>query len=365
MADVIGGGTPDTTEPTYWGGNILWFTPTEVGLNKYVTHSNRTITNEGLKQSNAKLLPAGSVLLSSRATIGECSITINQCTTNQGFQSLVPKDMRSSEFLYYLALSLKLHFIKHASGSTFLEISNSEVKNTPCFIPQLIEQQKIGNFLSLLDKQIELYRKHINTIKSYKRGVKNKFFDDFNNGWKEVPLSAILTERKTYCEKDGTYTHATLSKEGVSAKTERYDRDYLVSSDDKKYKITHYGDICYNPANLKFGVICLNTFGDAIFSPIYVTFEVNAQYDTFFIGECVTRANFINKALQFQQGTVYERMAVSPEDLLSMTIKIPSLAEQTRIAKCLRNYDLLIEKHDAILTNLVSMKKSLLSQLFI
>lgn len=178
-------------------------------------------------------------------------------------------------------------------------------------------------------------------------------------------LSEILSERKTYCEKDGTYPHATLSKEGVSAKTERYDRDYLVSSDDKKYKITHYGDICYNPANLKFGVICLNTFGNAIFSPIYITFEVKDGYDYSFIAECVTRTDFINEALQYQQGTVYERMAVSPEDLLSMSITVPSLHEQQRIARCLKGYDLLIEKQSKILNNLIALKKALLSQLFI
>ena len=124
-----------------------------------------------------------------------------------------------------------------------------------------------------------------------------------------------------------------MSKEGIYGKTARYDRDFLVSTENKKYKVTHLGDLCYNPANLKFGVICLNTYGDAIFSPIYVTFEIEASFDPDFIGAYLTRWDFINRALKYQQGTVYERMAVSPEDFVSIKCYFPQKAEQTRLAE--------------------------------
>ena len=124
-----------------------------------------------------------------------------------------------------------------------------------------------------------------------------------------------------------------MSKEGIYGKTARYDRDFLVSTENKKYKVTHLGDLCYNPANLKFGVICLNTYGDAIFSPIYVTFEIDASSDPDFIGAYLTRWDFINRALKYQQGTVYERMAVSPEDFVSIKCCFPQKAEQTRLAE--------------------------------
>ena len=253
-----------------------------------------------------------------------------------------------------------------ARNHGLLNVPTDDFFDTLHILPQNPnEQVKIAKFLILVEKRIEKQQALVDNLKSYKRGLKSRLFDKTSNDWNTVKLSEILCERKTYCEKDGTYPHATLSKDGVSAKTERYDRDYLVASDDKKYKITHYGDICYNPANLKFGVICLNTFGSAIFSPIYITFEVNPNYDIAFIGECLTRADFINKALQYQQGTVYERMAVSPEDLLSMEIKTPSLAKQKQIAKCLKSFDTFIAKHEAILSNLLSLKTTLLQQLFI
>ena len=158
-------------------------------------------------------------------------------------------------------------------------------------------------------------------------------FPGFDEPWKETALSSVLTERNEYAEKDGTYEHATLSKEGIYGKTARYDRDFLVSTENKKYKVTHLGDLCYNPANLKFGVICLNTYGDAIFSPIYVTFEIAASSDPDFIGAYLTRWDFINRALKYQQGTVYERMAVSPEDFVSIKCCFPQKAEQTRLAE--------------------------------
>lgn len=90
------------------------------------------------------------------------------------------------------------------------------------------------------------------------------------------------------------YPHVTLSAEGIFPKSERYDRDHLVRDEDKEYKITHKGDICYNPANLKFGAICENTFGDAIFSPIYVTFEVEENICKEYIANYLMRWDFIN-----------------------------------------------------------------------
>ena len=226
------------------------------------------------------------------------------------------------------------------------------------------EQAKIASFLDALTARIEKQRSLVENLKKYKRGLLQRILRH-DNEWEEVSLSEVLFERKTYCEKDGTYEHATLSKEGVYGKTDRYDRDYLVMDEEKKYKITHFGDLCYNPANLKFGVICLNTYGDAIFSPIYITFEIADEYNKEFIGLLLTRADFINRALKYQQGTVYERMAVSPEDLLTMKIKVPPLETQNRIAHIFTEWDALIKKNESVLEGLQNGKKQLLNSLFI
>ena len=155
-----------------------------------------------------------------------------------------------------------------------------------------------------------------------------------------------------------------MSKEGIYGKTARYDRDFLVSTENKKYKVTHLGDLCYNPANLKFGVICLNTYGDAIFSPIYVTFEIEASFDPDFIGAYLTRWDFINRALKYQQGTVYERMAVSPEDFVSIKCCFPQKTEQTRLAEFITLLDKRIAAQGKYVESLKKYKRGLLSSVF-
>ena len=231
--------------------------------------------------------------------------------------------------------------------------------------PTLQEQEKIAEFIICLDERIEKQRQLVETLKSYKRGFLNSYISQNEQRWEKVRLSDILSERKEYCEKDGSYPHATLSKDGVYEKSDRYDRDYLVSSDDKKYKVTHKGDLCYNPANLKFGVICINTYGDAIFSPIYVTFEISERHITEFVGAYLMRPDFINQALRFQEGTVYERMAVSPEDLLAMSIHLPSKSEQYKFAEGLSKMQMKIQAEEDVLNKTVLLKKVLLSLLFI
>ena len=124
-------------------------------------------------------------------------------------------------------------------------------------------------------------------------------------------------------------------------------------------------DICYNPANLKFGVICRNTYGDGIFSPIYITYRVNESYDPAFIEALVVRDSFIQQALRFQEGTVYERMSVSPSDFESMLVSVPSLSEQRKIADCLASMDEVIQKSKDKLAKWQELKKGLLQQMFV
>ena len=170
LAVVIGGGTPDTTIKSYWDGEIQWFTPSEIGKNKYVDSSLRTITEEGLNNSSAKLLPPNTILLSSRATIGECSLSLRECATNQGFQSLVSKKCYV-DFLYYLIQTKKRDLIRKSCGSTFLEISANEVRKIQVSVPTDVEQQKIAGLLSLIDERIATQNKIIEDLKKLKSAI--------------------------------------------------------------------------------------------------------------------------------------------------------------------------------------------------
>lgn len=175
VAHIIGGGTPSTSNIHYWGGDIQWFTPSEVGHCKYVNKSERTISELGLNESSAKLLPANSILLSSRATIGEMSINTCECATNQGFQSLVPYNA-DLEFLFYIMHTKKNDLIRESNGSTFLEISANKVRSLGLVVPKRNEQEKIGLFLKNLDSSIETLSKKITSLKQTKQACLQQMF---------------------------------------------------------------------------------------------------------------------------------------------------------------------------------------------
>ena len=369
LVDVIGGGTPDTMNDKYWGGDIKWFTPTEVGHQKYISNSRRTITVLGLEESSAKTLPANSVLLSSRATVGECSINTCQCATNQGFQSLVPKTNQSSEFIYYLALNLKRYFIKHASGSTFLEISNSEVRTTPCYVPDLTEQKRISDFLSLLDLKIEKIQRLIDLLKSYKRGVLFYIFDSDMRDvdtWAECRIGECLEPRiQKQIPTDDAPLMAFTATGGVEPKGDRYDRSFLVKDENKPYKRTEYNDFIYSSNNLDVGSIGLNKYGPAVISDVYEIFRINDNAIPTFISAAIQRPRVIADILKFRQGVIYGQYRIYAEEFLNVKIKLPEKHIQEQYACLFDTIDMKIQKETRLLFTLEQLKTALLRQMFI
>jgi type I restriction enzyme S subunit len=177
IADIVGGGTPDTSVEDYWvNGDVEWFTPTEVGHEKYVGSSKRKISQLGFAKSSARKLPAGTLLLTSRATIGEMSIAEKECCTNQGFQSLIVHDGVDNEFIYYCQPIIQKYGLKHAAGSTFLEISGTNMGKCPLKIPCLEEQRLIADSLSDFDEAIVTAKKELELWKRLKKGLLQQMF---------------------------------------------------------------------------------------------------------------------------------------------------------------------------------------------
>lgn len=156
VTKIVSGGTPSTNISKYWNGNINWYSPTEIGNQTFVNSSKKKITELGLKESSAKLLPGKkTILFTSRAGIGDMAIMNTDGSTNQGFQSWVVKPhITDIYFLYSLGSKLKKQALRKASGSTFLEISNSEVKKLTLYLPGFKEQTIIGKIIELIDKLI-------------------------------------------------------------------------------------------------------------------------------------------------------------------------------------------------------------------
>ena len=261
--------------------------------------------------------------------------------------------------------SSRKSIVRLGAGAQHYNIGQENIKTLSFYFPDEEEQAKIANLFSKIDKRIQTQIKIIDDCLSYRNAIVDYFFESLSSNWRQVKLSNILKEYSELHVKDNSIIHATLSKEGIYPKTDRYDRDFLVKDEEKKYKVSHLNDICYNPANLKFGVITRNTFGDCIISPIYITFTINNNCLPKFIELLVTRKQFITQARKYEQGTVYERMAVNSSDLLSMNVLIPSLSIQQKIVDIVDTIDNKITNEKELLNLYKTQKDYLLKNMFI
>lgn len=177
VADITGGGTPSTSNPAYWGGDIDWYSPTEIGEKVYANGSGKKITELGLQKSSAKILPAGkTILFTSRAGIGDMAILQRSGATSQGFQSLVLKDGYDTYFIYSMGHLIKQYAEKHSSGSTFLEISGKTLGMMKIKVPLTDEQIQIGSFFKHLDNLITLHQRKLEKLKNIKKAMLEKMF---------------------------------------------------------------------------------------------------------------------------------------------------------------------------------------------
>lgn len=281
-----------------------------------------------------------------------------------GLHTILAKEKLAKLSKYYkqyisLTQSVKKQFQRLVSGFKVYGLNRDTIKKIELVYPQSVEEQaRIAEILMEWDKAIDLQEQYIDKLETRKKALMQKLLTP-KEGWKEVRLSTILTERCSYITKDAGYKHVTLGKFGIVDKTEQYDRDFLVKDENKSYKITKYNDLCYNPANLKFGVISLNKYGDAIFSPIYITFEISKQCNADFIGAILCQENFIRYIRKYEKGTVYERQAVSPIDFLLGKIQIPAICEQNKIANILSQADEEISLQRQKLDKLILQRKAM------
>ena len=161
LAEIVGGGTPSTSKEEYWDGEIDWYAPAEIAGQIYVDSSERKITEDGYNNSSAKMLPVGTVLFTSRAGIGKVAILRKEACTNQGFQSIVPRDNElDSYFIFSRSGELKKYGETVGAGSTFVEVSGKQMANMDIMMPTtLYEQKQIGEYFEKIDHLITLHHR--------------------------------------------------------------------------------------------------------------------------------------------------------------------------------------------------------------
>jgi type I restriction enzyme, S subunit len=176
--NVVGGSTPSSSVPEYWDGEVNWVTTDDLGKlkTKNIETTRRKITEMGLNNCSASLLPEDTVIMSSRAPIGHLGILRIEGCTNQGCKGLVPfKDNILSEFLYYFLLSSKKELESLGTGSTFMEISATKLKDFKILLPSKEEQKEVLNHiesgLSIIDKSLYLTTESIQKLKEYRQSI--------------------------------------------------------------------------------------------------------------------------------------------------------------------------------------------------
>ncbi|MFP6120437.1 restriction endonuclease subunit S [Helicobacter pylori] len=353
VAEIIGGGTPSTQITSFWNGSINWFTPTEIGITKYVYKSQRTITPLGLKKSSAKLLPIGTILLTSRASIGDCAILKEIATTNQGFQSLIPLEKINNEFLYYLILTLKNKLLKLASGSTFLEVSPNKIKNLLIPLPPLNEQIAIANVLSDVDRYLYSLDALILKKESVKKALRIKMLNQIlaSNGVEFRELGDIILSLKTGLNPRSFFKLNTPNANNYYV-TIRELEDYTI-------KFTHQTDriddnalsLCLKRSNLekddilfsgtgtigKVSIIEKNPNNWAIKEGIYSIKPNKKIVFPRFLMFCLESSNIQNDIKNKSFGGIVKSIPMN--DLQQIQIPLPPLNEQIAIANILSDVD--------------------------
>ncbi len=357
VAEITGGGTPETNIKDYWDGPIQWFTPTEI-KSDFVLKSSRTITELGLKKSSAKILPKGAILLTTRATIGEASIALEECTTNQGFQSLVAKENNHNIFLFNWIKYNKFELIKRANGSTFPEISKSEIEQIPIHLPALPEQQKIASFLTAVDKKLQALKQQKNLLEQYKKGMMQKIFsqeirfkDNEGKGvgeWEMKKLGEIVDKKSS-----------NISANKIEENTGRY---IIYGASGILKKIDFYKEEDDYISIIKDGAGAGRLFYYLGRSSVLSTMEIitpKIGLNTYYLYCLLSNIDFTKYITGSTIPHIYFK------DYSSEICNLPTLPEQTKIAHFLSAIDEKISHCQVRITKMEQYKKGLLQQLFV
>lgn len=369
LGTTVSGGTPDTNNPEYWDGDVLWVTPSEVSAlsNRFIWDTERKITEKGLKLSSAKLLPVNSLIICTRATIGDCCINKKPICTNQGFKNIIVTD-NNVDFLYYLISKNKHELIRKACGSTFLEISKKDIDNLKFPIPPLPEQEKIAEILGTWDEAIEKLSSLIEQKKLLKKGLMQKLLTGkvrlpgFTQPWKEVKLGNFC---RTFSGGTPSVNNASFYDGNIpfirSGEIHLTSTALFISESgltNSAAKLVEKGDILFALYGATSGEVDISKINGAINQAILCIKPLSLN--KYFLKDILEykKQNILNKYLQGGQGNL------SAEIIKSLKIYIPSdISEQQAIANVLSTADDEINLLNQKLEALKEQKKGLMQQL--
>ena len=378
---IQSGGTPSTTMAEYWGGNIAWCTPSDITSTptKYINATERTITDAGLKNSAATVMPAGSILLCTRATIGELKINSIPMATNQGFKNITINNSGNAEFLYYLLQTKKNCMLDLAIGSTFLEISKTALIKIPLQIPMHDEQSKIADALSDIDNLVVVLEKQIAKKKAIKQGTMQELL----TGKKRLPGFPGEWETRTLHEISNEMVDGPF---GSNLKTEHYTTERQV----RIIQLSNIGEAGWNNANVKYttfshaaelqrcivqpgsiliakmmpagrAIICPDNEKSYILGSDVVKVVPNSSVDSRYLVYATKSRFYLDQIADDTQGSTRARTSVSK--LRKTAILFPEKDEQIAIADILSEMDREIAALEGKIAKYRQIKQGMMQQL--
>jgi type I restriction enzyme S subunit len=379
VCEIYNGSTPKTIKPEYWNGEINWITPAEMGNNKYVNSTIRKITKKGLKESNTRLLPIDSIILSCRAPIGYVAINKEKMSFNQGCKGILAKNI-DYEFLYYLLNLSKIKLENLGSGNTFKEISTNNLKEMKVSFPKdQKEQQKIASCLSSLDSLIEAQNKKVSALKQHKKGLMQQLFPAegerepklrfkaFSGEWEERELEDvgnIVTGTTPSTKKDKFY------QEGVYPWVTPTDITEKKDIFNTKKSLTQKGlDVGRFVPRNSLLVTCIASIGKNTI--LRKNGSCNQQINSItpykdcnvdFLYYLIEEKNYILKENAGQGGMAM----LNKNDFSNLKFCVShEIKEQQKIANTLSTLDSLIEVQNQQINHLKQHKKGLMQQMFV
>ena len=195
IMDLIGGGTPKTSNPEYWNGNIPWLSVADFNNGmKYCSTAEKKITNKGLEESSTKLLRSGQIIISARGTVGAISILKRDMAFNQSCYGIdAHKDITYNDFLYYLLKYNIASLLSASYGAVFDTITRETFDSISILLPSLPEQREIAGILSSLDDKIDLLNHENKTLEAMAETLFRKWFvEDAKEDWEEINLGSVV-----------------------------------------------------------------------------------------------------------------------------------------------------------------------------
>ena len=282
-------------------------------------------------------------------------------------------------FIYYLIQTESYQKVANDTSGTKMPRSNwKKVSESLFYIPNINEQQKTSTIFITIDNLITLHQRKLEQLEQLKNTLLSKMFpksgtnipeirfSGFTDAWKQRKLKEMLEERNELILESNDYPLMSFVQgKGVTPKSNRYDRSFLVKNDKKKYKKTELNDFIYSSNNLETGSIGFNKTGNAVISPVYSIFKSKNKLESRFIGIISRRKDFIAKMLKFRQGVVYGQWKIDEDDFLNISVSTPNIETQKYIIDLFIIIDNYIAIHQRKLDQLKNLKQTLLNKMFI